>query len=268
MYSSLAIINLNELQNRNIHLTSLLPTGTVCLASHQTTGRGRGNNSWISQAGCLQFSFLLRHTNRQTIVFIQYLVALVMVETIREFNPSVPAFIKWPNDIYIRETKSNPQEVHKIGGILVTASYNPSSKVFDLVVGLGINVSNAFPTTCLNDYIADKSESRMHSEELLARFLNRFETAYECLQFNETDGQLWTGFDLFCERYYGYWLHSDQVVRLQDHGDVDVKITGITRDGFLRTVGFEKIDGKPISYELMSGGNSFDLMKGLILTKK
>ncbi|RCH83516.1 biotin holocarboxylase synthetase [Rhizopus stolonifer] len=74
---------------KNPVLLAGLPTGLVCLAANQISGRGRGSNSWISHTGALQFSFV-------------YMIALAIVESIRE-KPgysSVPLRLKWPNDIY------------------------------------------------------------------------------------------------------------------------------------------------------------------------
>jgi biotin-(acetyl-CoA carboxylase) ligase len=44
---------------------------------------GRGRNSWISQQGCLMFSFLLRHKDPKSVIFLQYLAGLAMVESIK-----------------------------------------------------------------------------------------------------------------------------------------------------------------------------------------
>ncbi|KAJ1985692.1 biotin holocarboxylase synthetase [Dimargaris cristalligena] len=65
----------------------------------------------------------------------------------------------------------------------------------------------------------------------------------------------------FLPMYYQRWLHTNQVVTLTDFGHARVKITGITPDyGYLTTLGVA--DGKP--YTLQPGGNSFDMMAGLI----
>lgn len=49
--------------------------------------------------------------------------------------------IKWPNDIYVQST-------HKVGGILCRTS--AAAGMFHVVTGVGLNVSNTSPTTCLN----------------------------------------------------------------------------------------------------------------------
>lgn len=53
---------------------------------------------------------------------------------------SLDVRIKWPNDIY-----SNGM---KIGGILCHSTYR--SQEFQVVVGVGLNLDNSQPTTCVN----------------------------------------------------------------------------------------------------------------------
>ena len=69
---------------RNTKLQSYLPLGTTCITNHQLHGRGRGTNSWISQQGCLQFSFLIRHMDFATVVFVQYLVGLSFIASLKK----------------------------------------------------------------------------------------------------------------------------------------------------------------------------------------
>lgn len=101
----------------------------------------------------------------------------------------------------------------------------------------------------------------------LPRFLVNFYNAFELLKMD-------SGFEFnrFCERYYRYWIHSGQVVTLQDH-NTHAKIIGITSEGFLETIPVERDENGSWRenggvVELMPGGNSFDLLKGLICTKK
>ena len=122
---------------RNDRLLGALPTGLVCVASHQIAGRGRGANSWVSPAGCLQFSLVLRLSTGQAsrIVFIQYLFGLAVVEAIRGVKgyEQLGIVLKWPNDIYADLGSEGETRYKKIGGILVNSSYAGSD--FTLVVG-------------------------------------------------------------------------------------------------------------------------------------
>ena len=65
--------------------------------------------------------------------------------------------------------------------------------------------------------------------------------------------------------YYERWLHSDQEVTLEDRGGLAARIVGISEYGLLRC---EALSGARDVYELQPDGNSFDLMKSLVSTKK
>ena len=72
---------------RNDIFSAALPHGSVFLASRQYSGRGRGSNSWISQDGCLMFSLRLKHQQVSSIVFIQYLMGLAVVQSVKKAFP-------------------------------------------------------------------------------------------------------------------------------------------------------------------------------------
>lgn len=115
------------------------------VASHQLSGRGRRTNGWISSAGCLQFSLLLRVGKElaSQLVFVQYLFALAVVESIlsMEQYEKLDLRLKWPNDIYANIGRGNGVEGksakeadwRKIGGILVNTSFDGSN--FTIIVG-------------------------------------------------------------------------------------------------------------------------------------
>ena len=149
------------------------------------------------------------------------------------------------------------KELTKIGGILVNSHYNSSE--FLSVVGIGLNTTNAAPTTSLN---ALNPPYPFTLEKLLARILTTFSAFY--------DKFCHTGFDKsFEEMYYKHWLHTDQIVTLEAEGGVRARIKGITRDwGLLlaEELGWEdRATGK--IWTLQSDSNSFDFFKGLVKRK-
>ncbi|GAA5983055.1 hypothetical protein JCM11641_004710 [Rhodosporidiobolus odoratus] len=265
--------------DKNDNFLSTLPTGLVCLASHQVAGRGRGGNSWISPAGCLQFSLVSRLPSAQAskIVFVQYLFGLAVVEAIRglEGYARLGVCLKWPNDIYADVGEGEGMERYKkIGGILVNSSF--SDDQFNLVIGCGINTSNPRPTTSVNELV-DLHNRRfgttlapLRPEQLLALVLAKFGEMWQ--------GFLERGFEPFTDRYLSSWIHSDQRVTL-DSTSQQVRIVGITSDhGLLRTVPvqvdrlgnevFGGYSGGQVQHiDLQPDGNRFDLMKGLIYAR-
>lgn len=126
--------------DKNFVLCQKLPNGFVCNATTQVAGRGRGRNSWISAPGCLQFSMVLRHpvqARHASAVFVQYLVALAVVEAVCSMPgyEEVPMKLKWPNDIYAEAPVDDGSErrMIKIGGVLVNSNF--SGNEFLLVIG-------------------------------------------------------------------------------------------------------------------------------------
>ncbi|KAF8960903.1 biotin-ligase [Flammula alnicola] len=125
-------------------LDKQLPTPLLSLASHQLAGRGRGSNVWLSPAGCLQFSLLLRVSldsfPANKLVFIQYLVSLAVVEACRDeailgAKAGEKVRLKWPNDLYA-SVGMGKDDLRKIGGVLINTSFS-GGKV-DIVIGTNI----------------------------------------------------------------------------------------------------------------------------------
>jgi biotin--protein ligase len=54
--------------------------------------------------------------------------------------------IKWPNDVYGHQLK--------IAGILCQSAYR--NQQFQVVIGIGLNLSNRQPTTCVDALIEEK----------------------------------------------------------------------------------------------------------------
>lgn len=141
----------------------------------------------------------------------------------------------------------------------MNSSYSSSN--YDLVVGIGLNTTNAAPTTSLNALLPPQL-TPFTLEKLLARILTKFETLYAHFCRSGFDRKLE-------EMYYNHWLHMDQIVTLEGEGGVRARIKGITRDwGMLvaEELGWEdRPTGKV--WELQSDSNSFDFFKGLLRRK-
>ncbi|KAI8140387.1 biotin-protein ligase [Fennellomyces sp. T-0311] len=245
--------------DKNYNFAQKLPTGLVCTATTQMAARARGRNSWVSQMGAIQFSYVLRHSlqlSHAPVVFLQYIIALAVVESVRQRKgyEDVPLRVKWPNDVYVEDG----DQLKKVGGLLVNSSF--AQDEFLVVIGCGINVSNPQPTASINDVIQAHNPSlpRISGEDMLAGILVTFEKMYS--QFCDEGMGPW-----FLDLYYKRWLHSDKIVTLTTHDNVRVQITGITSDyGMLEAVA---VDGTKKRYTLQPDGNSFDMLKGLIMKK-
>ncbi|WWC87886.1 biotin-[acetyl-CoA-carboxylase] ligase [Kwoniella dendrophila CBS 6074] len=235
--------------DRNPLLLTNLTAPLAFLASFQLSGRGRGSNIWLSPPGCLQFSLLLDlpASLLNKMVFIQYIMALAVCEAVDE-DGKLGVRIKWPNDIYAEvegvggtEIGSGKKGKAKLGGILVNTNFVGGK--WRIVVGCGINVLNALPTTSLSQLhslLAAKISSTASNKALptpptmegtFAKIMNSFDSKWE--QFIEEKG-----FKGFMDEYHGRWLHSGQEVTLTTtEPHTPLRILSITPDhGLLRCI--------------------------------
>ncbi|KAI3618594.1 biotin apo-protein [Moniliophthora roreri] len=266
-----AVTSTQTMLDKNPHFLSKLPVPFLSIGSHQVAGRGRGSNSWISPAGCLQFSLLLRlplsSFPASKLVFVQYLIALAMVEACRDDTVLGPeqgdtVRIKWPNDLYAVTGEGEGQK-KKIGGILVSTSFSDGQ--IDIVIGCGLNVLNPPPILSLSQLQREGIDMPLSMEKTAAAIMAKFENMWPV--FVASKGDFTPFMDLYLER----WLHSDQLVQITTTSPpTHVRICGITFDhGLLRTLperrGWDRGDEGFI--DLQPDGNSFDLMSGLIKSK-
>ncbi|XP_057795845.1 biotin--protein ligase 2-like isoform X2 [Salvia miltiorrhiza] len=235
-----------------------LPIGSVCVADVQFKGRGRSKNVWESPKGCLLFSFTIQMEDGRVVPLVQYVVCLAMTEAVndvcrRNGMPSLDVRIKWPNDLYL--------DGLKVGGILCTSTYR--SKKFNVSAGIGLNIDNQRPTTCLNAVLQrlGYAANQLQREDIIAAFFNKFEVFHDIF--------LSQGFQALENLYYKTWLHSGQRVILQEKSESEdqvsenvVTIQGLTPSGYLLAA---TDDGQIC--ELHPDGNSFDFFQGLVRRK-
>ncbi|KAL1878022.1 hypothetical protein VTK73DRAFT_8246 [Phialemonium thermophilum] len=271
------VTSTNTLLEKNHSLLCKLPTGFTLVATTQIAGRGRGSNVWVSPAGSLIMSTVINHPAHyaasRPIVFIQYLAAVAIVEAIQTYDRGydvLPVKLKWPNDIYAKEPgkpSGSAASYVKIGGILANCAYAAGN--YQIVLGIGINTTNAKPTTSLNALVAALAPglAPFRIEKLVARILTRLEGLYGHFCRNGFTRELE-------EQYYQHWLHSNQVVTLEAEGGTKARIVGITRDWGLLKAEELRADGingalreTGKTWALQSDENSFDFWKGLVRRK-
>ncbi|KAF7717333.1 Biotin--protein ligase [Penicillium ucsense] len=273
MYAEV-ITSTNTILEKNVKLLRQLPHGFTATATVQVAGRGRGSNVWISPAGSLMFSTIVRHPVEKIqsapVIFIQYLSAMAVVKGIKSYAKgyeNIPVKLKWPNDIYALDPEDPEQKRYtKICGILINSHF--MSNEYISVVGIGLNATNASPTIALTALAARyaasgaAASSPITLEKLLARVLTTFEELYTRF--------LRTGFDrTFEAMYYDDWLHMHQIVTLEEEGGARARIQGITRDYGLLLAEELGWDDRPTGrvWQLQSDSNSFDFFRGLLKRK-
>jgi BirA family biotin operon repressor/biotin-[acetyl-CoA-carboxylase] ligase len=158
--------------------------GTVVVAEVQTAGRGRFGRIWVSPAGNMWMSVLLR-PSIQSLRYLSILAGVASANAIAS-TTSLDVTLKWPNDLRIGG--------RKVGGVLVENSLS-GSEVRHAVIGIGINValdpsSNgaiASTATALNmEYGAP-----VPREKLLRQLLDEMDRLYGSLVTGTTPLEEW-----------------------------------------------------------------------------
>lgn len=130
---------LPECQSTNAELRTRLsiqklPEGYLLHTDYQHNGRGQRGSGWESEAGAnLLFSLLLKPSKLlpSEAYWLNIVAALGIAEALESHLHEAP-YIKWPNDIYIHDSK--------ISGILIETSID-QGKLAHVVVGIGLNVN-------------------------------------------------------------------------------------------------------------------------------
>jgi len=139
------------------------PEGTVVLAEEQTHGRGRMGRTWYSPASTgLLISAVLRPDLRPSQADLLTCMASVAVAEALRVHPGVPARIRWPNDITIRD--------RKVAGVLVEGRTLATGSAF--VLGIGLNAN-----TRLDQFPQDLRDSATSLALETGREVRRLEVA-------------------------------------------------------------------------------------------
>lgn len=211
---------------------SFLDDFTTYAAKAQSAGRGQKGNGWHSAKGeNLTFSTLLKPewlpVPEQ--FAISQAAALAVVDYLAD--KSVPAKIKWPNDIYVGE--------RKICGILIENSL-AGEHLSTSIAGIGLNLNQTmFPTTLPNPVSLKTVTGRNYNpEEELVAFLAFLRERYESTRSSRSRNSL----DIeYMESLFqrGEWHNfermeeSDVPVEKRNGHVFRARILGINSDGRL-----------------------------------
>lgn len=95
MFSSCLWVNSYSYSVSRLMFAAPKDAGVVVIAKQQTTGRGRGGNTWISPYGCAMFSLHVRIPVMSRLgirpPFLQHLMSLAVVDGVR----SIPGYEVW-----------------------------------------------------------------------------------------------------------------------------------------------------------------------------
>ncbi len=199
----------------------------VALADHQTAGRGRSLNKWISAPGrslCLSMSYTFKG-RPESLSPLTLALGTGVADTLEELGVDAIR-LKWPNDLLAGDAK--------VGGILTETQYKGRDDIV-VIAGLGLNV-------LLPDRIDDAISSSyvlraVDLNSLLSELPSR-----EALAVAVIDGWCRTfqnfaegGFERFQARFAeADWLAGKSVTVSTPEGEIEGLAAGVDETGALR----------------------------------
>ena len=130
------MILLDEVNSTNTYAKnnfSVLSDGALVAARCQTAGRGRLDRRWLAKRDC-DITATMVFKNLDSGFHAGVISGLAVLRLIREYAPNSLSFLKWPNDVYIREKK--------VCGILSEGIISDGA-LQGVVCGMGINVNSS-----------------------------------------------------------------------------------------------------------------------------
>jgi len=222
LWRSLEVVQ--EIGSTNVALAAAAaddaPEGTVLVAEHQVSGRGRLDRVWTSppRAG-LTVSFLLRpDVPAARRGWLPLLTGVALAEAVGEVT-GVRASLKWPNDLLALDGR-------KLAGILAESSSTA------VVVGVGLNVSTTtaeLPDTATS--LSRVTGATVDRAPVLLAFLRAVERRYR-----QWTAALGDPVSSGLARDYLAWsstVGTDVAVSLPDGSTLEGRATAVDWDGRL-----------------------------------
>lgn len=210
--------------------------GMVCLANHQTHGRGQYDKKWETRPGknlTFTLTFVPKESSRLHVFTL--ICAKAIIDEIKE-QTGLTGCIKWPNDIII--------EGRKIGGLLTESTFN-GNQIDRLMIGIGLNINQENFSEELKGkagsikLLSGKEQSREH---ILANLLSRIEYGYG--RWHKRDTSIIKEVNKKIQGY-GKWM------RLQIDSEIreePAKLLGVNEYGQLAVIN-EEGEVETFSYE-------------------
>lgn len=198
----------------------------VAIADHQTSGRGRGGNRWLSAHGA-SLCLSIAHTFRErpcNLSALTLAIGVAAVHALRDAGAD-DVKLKWPNDIVAGDGK--------LGGVLAE-SHNRSDCGASVVIGIGINLA---PSPDIQRNVdSGWAPSPIDLGSVLGRSLPRESLAATMIDHVVDALEIFEGrgFDAFAKSWRRYdWLLGKVIIVEQPGGSLRGTASGIDDDGAL-----------------------------------
>ena len=197
--------------------------GRICIAEHQTSGRGRKGRKWVSPFGAnLYFSLGLNlPMGLSALGGLSLAVGIGLTRFLNEYTQQ-RVRLKWPNDLLVNNKK--------LAGILVEASGDSNDNSF-LNIGIGINWDMR------EEHIGEIDQPWVNLKEILDKDICRNEIlAKILLQLDDVlNNYIESGFDSFRKEWSSYSAFYGKPVVIHTHqGKVVGSEVGIDKSGAIK----------------------------------
>jgi BirA family biotin operon repressor/biotin-[acetyl-CoA-carboxylase] ligase len=237
-----SLLYFEELDSTNTYMKGLpageVTHGQLCLADHQSRGRGQYERNWETELGAnLTFTLALRPSETERFHVLTLACVRAAVAEIED-SFGCEAFIKWPNDLIINQKKA--------AGFLTETVFN-GNRLDRLLIGIGLNVNQGqFSGRLRQKAISLKQAAgrAVDREAFLSRTLSRIECVYACWLKQDDELVKWINQKIIG---YGQWVHmkvngftsndKHKLLGINQKG----QLMGISRGGDLETFSYEQI---------------------------
>ncbi len=157
--------------------------GLVIIAEEQTGGIGRMGRAWVSPAGGIWITIVLKPRIPIDHVFMVTMAGSVAVARAIRKEFDLGALIKWPNDIYIGDKK--------VGGLLLELSAEADTIHYCLLsIGVDVNITPDELAPAVRTKVTSISAEigyEVDRAAFLASILKEFESRYLLIEEQEYD---------------------------------------------------------------------------------
>lgn len=214
-----------------------LEHGDVISTLRQTKGRGQRGNSWESEDGKnLTFSMLLlpKTIDASRQFELSQIVSIAVALELRQLLATDEVRIKWPNDIYYRDSKICGMLIeHVISGTSIARS----------IAGIGINVNQEqFLSDAPNPISMWQISGMQYDLDLLLEgIVDRIQDDFNEYEHAPDPRALAATYRALLWRGEGYWPYRDNVRGI----DIEARVADIAPSGLLT---LETRDGQTYTY--------------------
>jgi BirA family biotin operon repressor/biotin-[acetyl-CoA-carboxylase] ligase len=206
---------------------------SLVIADEQLKGRGRVGRKWITNPGsALAISLILKPSPRENIAIASLgtrftgLGALAVHQVLRD-HYSIPAQIKWPNDVLINR--------RKVCGVLAEA-YWDGDQLSSIILGIGINIAtNSVPREDILFYPATSMEQELGDPVDRIKLLKQVLVEIIRWRSHILDGkflQTWQSSLAFLDEWVQVVVSGDEIQRSET--SYVGRIMGLRPDGVLK----------------------------------